>query len=89
MDPAVFLPASTTYQQETEFITSDLFPSTVEASPGSVNAAFPQNDAFLTPQQYLFMPSGSSDFQPQDLPQDLNGGFACEYLENSSILIEI
>ncbi|UKZ63616.1 uncharacterized protein TrAtP1_004843 [Trichoderma atroviride] len=67
MDPAVFLPASTTYQQDTEFMTSDLFPSTIEASPGSVNAAFPQNDAFLTPQQYLFMPSGSSDFQPQDL----------------------
>lgn len=77
MDPAVFLPASTTYQQDTEFITSNPFPSTVEASTTSVDAAFPQNDAFLTPQQYLFMPSGSSDFQPQDL----NGGFVCEYSE--------
>ncbi|KAL7934806.1 hypothetical protein V8C35DRAFT_299834 [Trichoderma chlorosporum] len=69
MDPSVFLPASTTYQQETEFLTSDLFSSGVERPPSSADAGFPQGDAaFMTPQQYLFMPSGASTgFQPQEL----------------------
>ncbi|TFA99383.1 hypothetical protein CCMA1212_008845 [Trichoderma ghanense] len=68
MDPNVFLPASTTYQPETEFVTADLFSSGVEASPGSADASFSQGDAFMTPQQYLFMPSGATtDFQPQQL----------------------
>lgn len=72
MDPNVFLPASTTYQPETEFVTADLFSSGVETSPGSADASFSQGDAFMTPQQYLFMPSGATtDFQPQQL----NGGF--------------
>lgn len=66
MDPTVFLPASTAFQ-ETEFITSDLFASNVERNPGSADASFPPGDAFLTPQQYLFMPSGTANFQPQDL----------------------
>jgi hypothetical protein len=77
MDPTLFLPASTTYQQETEFLTSDLFPSTAERSSGGADATFPQNDAFMTPQQYLFMSSGTSDFQSQDL----NGRFTRGYGE--------
>ncbi|OTA06514.1 Zn2Cys6 transcriptional regulator [Trichoderma parareesei] len=76
LDPNVFLPASTsttttttTYQPETEFVTADLFPSGVGTSPGgSAEASFPQGDAFMTPQQYLFMPSGATaDFQTQQL----------------------
>ncbi|RFU75174.1 fungal transcriptional regulatory [Trichoderma arundinaceum] len=67
MDPTVFLPASTTYQQETEFIASDIFSNSVERAPGSTDARFPPSDTFLTPQQYLFMPSGATDFQPQEL----------------------
>lgn len=85
MDPTVFLPASTTYQQETEFLTSDLFPSTVGGPSGSVDVTFPQNDAFLTPQQYLFMPPGASDFQPQEL----NGGLLRGFLRISLILMEM
>ena len=77
MDPNVFLPAGTTaYQPETEFVTADLFSSSggVErSSPGGAHAtSFSQGDAFLTPQQYLFMPSGATaNFQPQEL----NGEF--------------
>ncbi|UKZ77333.1 hypothetical protein TrVFT333_005053 [Trichoderma virens FT-333] len=68
MDPTVFLPASTTYQQETEFVTADLFSSGVERPPSSADASFPQGEAaFMTPQQYLFMPSGAASFQPQEL----------------------
>ncbi|KAK4060752.1 uncharacterized protein Triagg1_10655 [Trichoderma aggressivum f. europaeum] len=68
MDPTVFLPASTTYQQETEFVTADMFSSGAERPPSSADASFSQGDAaFLTPQQYLFMPSGSTTFQPQEL----------------------
>lgn len=72
MDPTVFLPASTTYQQETEFVTADLFSNGAERPPSSADASFSQGDAaFMTPQQYLFMPSGPANFQPQEL----NGGF--------------
>lgn len=68
MDPTVFLPASTTYQQETEFVTADLFSNGAERPPSSVDASFTQGDAtFMTPQQYLFMPSGTANFQPQEL----------------------
>ncbi|KAL5091916.1 hypothetical protein Trisim1_002311 [Trichoderma cf. simile WF8] len=68
MDPTVFLPASTTYQQETEFVTADLFSNGVERPPSSADASFSQGDAaFMTPQQYLFMPSGTANFQPQEL----------------------
>ncbi|KAL7798266.1 hypothetical protein V8C37DRAFT_369302 [Trichoderma ceciliae] len=67
MDPTLFLPASTAYQQETDFMPSDLFSTTFGRSPGSAVARFPQSDAFLTPQQYLFMPSGTAEFQPQEL----------------------
>ncbi|KAL7959812.1 hypothetical protein V8C34DRAFT_278850 [Trichoderma compactum] len=68
MDPTVFLPASTTYQQETEFVTADLFSNGAERPPGSAGAGFSQGDAaFMTPQQYLFMPSGTATFQPQEL----------------------
>lgn len=74
MDPTVFLPASTTYQQETEFVTADLFSNGAERPPSSADASFTQGDAaFMTPQQYLFMPSGTTNFQPQEL----NGGFTC------------
>ncbi|PNP54291.1 hypothetical protein THARTR1_05498 [Trichoderma harzianum] len=68
MDPTVFLPASTTYQQETEFVTADLFSNGAERPPSSADASFSQGDAaFLTPQQYLFMSSGTANFQPQEL----------------------
>ncbi|KAH0528534.1 hypothetical protein TsFJ059_003383 [Trichoderma semiorbis] len=68
MDPTVFLPASTTYQQETEFVTADLFSNGAERPPSSADASFSQGDAaFMTPQQYLFMPSGTANFQPQEL----------------------
>ncbi|KAK4079402.1 hypothetical protein Trihar35433_507 [Trichoderma harzianum] len=68
MDPTVFLPASTTYQQETEFVTADLFSNSAERPPSSADASFSQGDAaFMTPQQYLFMPSGTANFQPQEL----------------------
>ncbi|KAL6833960.1 hypothetical protein J3E69DRAFT_325558 [Trichoderma sp. SZMC 28015] len=68
MDPTVFLPASTTYQQETEFVTADLFSNGAERPPSSTDASFSQGDAaFMTPQQYLFMPSGTANFQPQEL----------------------
>ncbi|KAM6488678.1 hypothetical protein HDV62DRAFT_348489 [Trichoderma sp. SZMC 28011] len=68
MDPTVFLPASTTYQQETEFVTADLFSNGAERPPSSADASFTQGDAaFMTPQQYLFMPSGTTNFQPQEL----------------------
>ncbi|KAF3074781.1 hypothetical protein CFAM422_002813 [Trichoderma lentiforme] len=68
MDPTVFLPASTTYQQETEFVTADLFSNGAERPPSSADASFTQGDAaFMTPQQYLFMPSGTANFQPQEL----------------------
>lgn len=68
MDPTVFLPASTTYQQETEFVTADLFSNGSERPPSSADASFSQGDAaFMTPQQYLFMPSGTANFQPQEL----------------------
>ncbi|KKP01838.1 hypothetical protein THAR02_06050 [Trichoderma harzianum] len=68
MDPTVFLPASTAYQQETEFVTTDLFSNGAERPPSSANASFSQGDAaFMTPQQYLFMPSGTANFQPQEL----------------------
>jgi hypothetical protein len=79
MDPGVFLPASTTtttttYQPETEFVTADLFSSGVGTlSGGSAEASFTQGDAFMTPQQYLFMPSGATaDLQTQQL----NGGLS-------------
>lgn len=78
MDPTVFLPASTTYQQETEFVTADLFSRAVERPPSSADANFPQGDAFMTPQQYLFMSSGAAGFQSQEL----NGGFTCKTVEN-------
>ncbi|KAH6606780.1 hypothetical protein Trco_005933 [Trichoderma cornu-damae] len=67
MDPTVFLPASTTFQQDVEFMTSDMFQGAAEEPPGGADASFPQNDAFLTPQQYLFMSSGATDFQSQGL----------------------
>ncbi|KAH0490566.1 hypothetical protein TgHK011_002028 [Trichoderma gracile] len=68
MDSNVFLPASTSYQPETGSATADFFSSVAGTSPGSAEASFSQGDAFMTPQQYLFMPSGSTaDFQTQQL----------------------
>ncbi|KAL7819312.1 hypothetical protein V8C44DRAFT_134088 [Trichoderma aethiopicum] len=69
MDPNVFLPASTAYQPgPTEFVTADLFSSGVEASPGGAGVSFSQEVAFMTPQQYLFMPPGETpDFRTQQL----------------------
>ncbi|KAL7941587.1 hypothetical protein V8C42DRAFT_334146 [Trichoderma barbatum] len=67
MDPTVFLPASTTYQPDAEFVTADLFSNGVERPQSSTGANFQQGDTFMTPQQYLFMPSGATGFQPQEL----------------------
>ncbi|KAK5989979.1 hypothetical protein PT974_08242 [Cladobotryum mycophilum] len=67
MDQSVFLPASTTYQPEAEFITADAFAGTVHGGANAGDTEFGQDSAFMTPQQYLFTQSDTMGLSPQDL----------------------
>ncbi|POR35668.1 Uncharacterized protein TPAR_04144 [Tolypocladium paradoxum] len=63
LDQTVFLPAGSSHPRHPEPLDSSTFATTAETS-------FAQNEAFMTPQQYLFLHQDAPEFTQQEL----NGG---------------